>query len=134
MTGRLLMTIPDANVQNVPERSIVEKLRHQQALTRQFWLAFRRDYLTELQQRVKWQEQHDLTKLEGQAVVVREETVGKKCVWPLGVVLQAFKGRDGLVRSCEVRLSNGKTIRRPVQKIALVESNLYIKPTDIQQN
>ena len=120
MTGRMLMVIPDANVKNVEDVNVLQRLRHQQALTRQFWESFRRDYLQELQRRLKWQTPTDLAQLEGKVVVVREESVTKKCHWPMGVVLRAIAGRDGLVRSCEVRLANGKMLRRPVQKLALI--------------
>ena len=36
--------------------------------------------------------------------------------WPLGIVTQAFPGRDGLVRSVEVKIGSGK-LTRSVQRI-----------------
>ena len=125
IAGRMLMIIPDANVKNVPELEVLEKLRHQQALSRQFWRSFSQDYLQELQIRKKWTDVSDYSQLEGKVVVVREESIGKKCYWPLGVIIHAIPGRDGLIRSCEVRLANGKQIRRPVQKLALIDSYEY---------
>ena len=133
MTGRFLLTVPDASVTNVPEATVLERVRHQQTLTRQFWTAFRRDYILELQRRKKWHECTDLSGIEGQVVVVKEDSVSKKPYWPLGVVTEATKGRDGLVRSCEVRLANGKRLRRPVQKLALIDSYDFkpLEPKDI---
>ena len=120
--GRHLLTVPDASVQNIEDRDLLKRLRHQQALTRSLWRDFSRDYLQELTRRKKWNQTADLPSLEGQVVIVRDDKVGKKNVWPLMRVVKAIPGRDGRVRSCELRSSDGKIIRRPVQKIALIEN------------
>ena len=125
MTGRLLTTIPDASVKTTENPTVLDRMRHQQALTRSFWSAFQRDYLTELQVRKTWKEQQDLSKLKDAVVLIKEVSMTTKAKWPMGVITQPIKGRDGLVRACEIRLANGKLIRRPVQSLALIDSYQY---------
>lgn len=57
----------------------------------------------------------------GSLVLIRDNEYLKRLQWPLGVVTQVFPGRDGLVRTIEVRTSKGKVIR-PIQRIHVLET------------
>ena len=120
--NRPLLVIPDATVKNVEDKGVLAKYRHQQALSRAFWRDFSRDYLIELQRRRKWNEVTDLNDLVGQVVLIKEDKLTKKASWPLAFVTEVHIGRDGKVRSCDLRTPGGKCLRRPVQKLALVEN------------
>jgi len=55
-------------------------------------------------------------------VLVCDET-STRGHWPLGLVVEVSKGRDGLVRSCRVRVS-GKEKVRPITQLCLLEQNV----------
>ena len=42
--------------------------------------------------------------------------------WPLGRILKAYPGRDGLVRSVRVKTVNGELVR-PTEKLCLLEGH-----------
>ncbi|KAH9384833.1 hypothetical protein HPB48_026855 [Haemaphysalis longicornis] len=56
-------------------------------------------------------------------VVVIQDDASSPMLWKLGRVLETFAGRDGVVRSCRLRVSSGQEIRRPVQRLYILEAN-----------
>ncbi|XP_014677289.1 PREDICTED: uncharacterized protein LOC106817151 [Priapulus caudatus] len=75
--------------------------RHVQHLADQFWRKWVKEYLPELQRRSKWIVQSRNIKIGDLLLVVNENT--PRGLWPLGLVIEVNKGRDGLVRSAKVR-------------------------------
>ena len=121
-SNRLMMIIPDGRDGDFANESVFRRAKHQQHIIKQLWSAFQREYLAELQVRRKWEKETDLSKLEGKVVVIRDESLQKQaCHWPMGVIVRVVAGRDGRVRSCDLRLANRKVVKRPVQLLALVE-------------
>lgn len=55
-------------------------------------------------------------------IVLIEERNAPRQMWKLGRVIQLFQGKDGKVRSCEVRTSAGTTLRRPIQLLYHLEA------------
>uniref|UniRef100_T1J7V8 DUF5641 domain-containing protein n=1 Tax=Strigamia maritima TaxID=126957 RepID=T1J7V8_STRMM len=45
-----------------------------------------------------------------------------RMTWKLARVTNTFLGRDNLIRSCELTLPNGKQLRRPIQRLCLMEA------------
>jgi len=93
--------------------------RYAQHLANQFWSRWVKEYLPSLQGRVKWQDSKENLK-KGDIVLLLEENVPRR-LWPLGLVLEATKGRDGLVRSVRVR-TRSTTLVRPITKIVSLEA------------
>ena len=91
--------------------------RQAQYLTEQFWIRWRKQYAPLLQERISYQRPKQ-NLAAGDVVVLVDNSVprGK---WPFGLVQAVRTSKDGLVRSATV-LTNGKTIRRPVNKMVLV--------------
>uniref|UniRef100_T1JAJ3 DUF5641 domain-containing protein n=1 Tax=Strigamia maritima TaxID=126957 RepID=T1JAJ3_STRMM len=58
----------------------------------------------------------------GDVVLIQDENQPRSS-WQMGQVEQTFLGRDNKVRSCEIRLSTGKKLRRPVQRLCLLEAH-----------
>ena len=52
---------------------------------------------------------------DGSLVLIREDNVSRMN-WPLGLVIETFPGRDGKIRSVNVRTSQG-VVCRPIQKL-----------------
>ena len=57
----------------------------------------------------------------GSLVLVRENEVLKRLQWPLGVITKVFPGRDGLIRTVEIKTRKG-TIVRPIQRVHVLEA------------
>lgn len=98
----------------VRQYKIMEKL-HQD-----FWQILRRDYLTTLQNRVKWTSQKENLK-ENDFVLIKEDNLPPG-VWPMARVIELYPGADGLVRKVKVRTYKNDYVR-PVQKLIRLQIN-----------
>ena len=84
-----------------------------------FWERFRKEYIPLLQARSKWIfVQRDIC--VGDVVLVVDELLPRG-QWPLGLVVDVHKSRDGLIRSVDVRYDNAVK-ERPVAKLCLLEA------------
>jgi len=52
-------------------------------------------------------------------VLLRDDNLSR-CEWPIGRVLEVYKGRDDLVRSVLIKTSKGN-YKRPITKVILLE-------------
>ena len=88
--------------------------RHVQFLSDQFWKRWVREYLPILQLRRKWLTPKRNLQIGDLALIMGENT-------PMGRVIQTFPGKDGLVRTAQVRTS-WSILTRPVAKLCLLEA------------
>ena len=79
-----------------------------------FWKQWSSDYIKSLPHTVKGFNS-DCNLKKGSVVLVSEDYV-PRLSWPLGVIVDIFPGKDGFVRSVDVRTAKG-VINRPVQRI-----------------
>jgi hypothetical protein len=97
-----------------------KRWRHTQYVADQFWKRWIREYLPTLQLRDKWlQTKRNL--VEGDIVLLMEESSPRQ-TWPLGRVIKTFSGRDGLVRSAQVK-TKWTVLTRPIHKLCLLEES-----------
>ncbi|XP_038136832.1 uncharacterized protein LOC119780760 [Cyprinodon tularosa] len=75
--------------------------RHSQVLADNFWASFIRHYLPGLQQRQKWKSDSK-EPTTGQVVLVVDPRL-PRALWPVGSVVETFKGADGRVRIATVK-------------------------------
>ncbi|XP_055906234.1 uncharacterized protein LOC129941590 isoform X1 [Eupeodes corollae] len=54
-------------------------------------------------------------------VVLVEDSSLPRPLWHLAVIQTVFPGRDGKIRACEIRLSSGSILRRPIQLLYPLE-------------
>lgn len=95
-----------------------------QHLSNVFWERWRREYLSTLQTRSKWQDACPNVK-EGDLVLLRDAQV-KRNLWPMALVTKTHPGNDGRVRKLELRVTNGGTVRtllRPVTEVVVLLSS-----------
>ena len=92
--------------------------RQIQFLADLFWKRWAREYLPTLQQRQKWFTPKRNLK-ENDIVLIVDNPLPRGA-WRLGRVLAVNKGRDGLVRSANVKTSQSQLVR-PVDKLCLLE-------------
>ena len=95
-----------------------QRWRFIQHLANQFWRRWIREYIPELQKRNKWNMRQKNVEV-GDVVLLLEENT-PRCLWPLGLVVEVKKGRDGLVRTVKIKTKSSILIR-PVSKVVNLE-------------
>ena len=99
-----------------------------------FWESWKKEYLTGLRKyNNKTQPQRNLTQCDYVLVLTEKIT---KMSWPVGIITDVFMGRDGLVRTVEIKMplkssdidTKGrpkiqyKVLRRGIESVILLES------------
>ena len=111
--------VVDVDREDVTSR---KRWRQVQALAQIFWDRWLKEYLPEQTKRVKWRE-HTNNYTNGELVVLSDELSKKRGKWCLARIIQTLPGSDGVVRTVELRTSNGVFIR-PVSKLYRLEENV----------
>ena len=98
--------------------SLRKRWRRLQEIVRQFWVRWKQEWLPSLHPRSKWNK--DQISLKKDDVVLLAEDNLSRGEWRLGRILETFPGKDGVVRTVDVRV-NDKVYRRPVVKLYPLE-------------
>ena len=99
-----------------------KKYKQVQAVTTLFWSRWKSEYLPTLTTRPKgWREQ-TVPFREGDLVLVHDDDT-KRGQWPLARVQKVMPGKDGVVRTVEVRTKKG-SYTRPVAKLYRLEDDI----------
>ncbi|KAL6490189.1 hypothetical protein MHYP_G00005340 [Metynnis hypsauchen] len=110
-----------------------KRWRRVQYLTEQFWGRWRKEYLTNITLRQRWQSPRRNVKI-GDIVIVKEEGIPRND-WRLGRVLDVCKDEDGLVRKATIQMGNRKLgkdrqqfinptiLERPIHKLVVIVEN-----------
>lgn len=113
LIGRRLTSLPDADVTDITENRL-SRFQRIQRIQQTFWARWGREYIAELQKRVKWK--HTRNELQiGRFVIVREDGVPPMC-WRMGRVVRLHAGADGICRVATVKTSTGE-IKRAFSKL-----------------
>ena len=95
----------------------------------QFWNRWKKEYLSSLQSRQKWQKEQRNFKV-GDIVLVKDaELFGARNEWPLARIISVYPSEDGLVRSVTLHVATrdptGKPtqFKRPISKLVLLEGH-----------
>ncbi|CAH2017105.1 unnamed protein product [Acanthoscelides obtectus] len=125
LIGRPATALPDPDFTETP---MTRLSRHQllQQLQQHFWRRWSNEYLSELQQRIKWRS-HQCQLQLGSLVVLRDDNL-PPLHWKLGRVSTLHPGADGKVRVATVRTSSG-AVKRAVTKLCV----LPIEPEPVQK-
>ena len=117
LIGRPITNLPELNLVDVPINRL-SKWQHLQVMSQHFWRRWQREYLSELQTRVKWKQNGNSLLKVGSLVLVKEDNT-PSMTWPLGRVLALHPGKDGIVRVIELKVSSG-TITRAVNRVCVL--------------
>ncbi len=107
---------------NLPEADAIDgkALRNSaricQTLREELKTRFRRDYLGQLQHMAGMK----LSTVKPGDVVIVEDDNRKRMDWSLGVVIEVYLGRDGMIRTSRVKTKDGVFLRA-VQRLYLME-------------
>lgn len=99
---------------------LLRRWKHRQRLLNNFWTRWRKEYLLELRSAHTSKSSPSTPLKQGDLVLIGEDRTPRQ-MWKTGIIKDAFPGRDGLVRSCAVRTSEGTILRRPVQLLYPLE-------------
>ncbi|XP_068227993.1 uncharacterized protein [Palaemon carinicauda] len=88
-----------------------------QYLTNLFWSRFRKEFLSTLQTRQKWNEPRR-NLIVGDVVLVSSD-IEPRNHWPMGRVLEVYPGDKGTIRSAKIKTLSS-VIVRPIQKLVLL--------------
>ena len=123
--GRKLLHIPDGRstkLHTIEKTDFVAQLRIRRHVMGTFWRKWVNDYLLQLAPEKLWRKNEATAPIKiDDVVVIKEDTLKKRQRWILGRVLQTFPGKDGIIRAVQLRTGDGKTVRRPVRRLALLE-------------
>jgi hypothetical protein len=92
--------------------------RRVQYLADQFWRRWRREYLQNLQQRQKWNEDKRNVQV-GDVVMVSEANL-PRCKWRLARIADTYPEEDDRVRNVQLNLGGNQFLDRPVQKLIIL--------------
>lgn len=98
-----------------------QQWRRVQHLANTFWNRWRREYLSTLQSRSKWQEEQ--RNLREGDVVLLKDAQSKRNEWPMALVTKTFPSSDKRVRTVELRVARNGTIKtflRPISETVLL--------------
>lgn len=111
--GAPMVTLPEPNLLEINSNRL-DHYQYLQRLYQSFWSRYHEDYLNTLQQRSKWREVETNLKI-GDVVIIKEDNL-PPAKWILGVILEAFPDKNGLVRTAKVKTAT-TCLMRPVQKL-----------------
>ena len=92
--------------------------RRAQFLANCFWTRWMNEYLPMLQERQKWIRERRNLKINDLVLVVDKNIPRGR--WLLGRCMKVFPGRDGRVRTAEIKTKES-TLIRPISKLCLLE-------------
>ncbi|GBM76640.1 hypothetical protein AVEN_234859-1 [Araneus ventricosus] len=100
--------------------SLIKRKKYQDLLVKQLWSKWKKQYIMDLRNAHALKNPNPQQNIAIDDVVLIKGDNKSKLLWKLGRVIQVFPGRDGGVRSCLLKTSDG-TLKRPVQLLYPLE-------------
>lgn len=116
LIGKQITTFPEVDLRDVSDGKL-SHWQHIQKLTQHYWTRWSKEYLSELQTRVKWKTSSQSIK-DGALVLIKNED-SPTMLWRLGRVVKCCPGKDGVVRVVNIKTQNG-TLTRSVNNICVL--------------
>ncbi|KAG5865235.1 hypothetical protein JTB14_012055 [Gonioctena quinquepunctata] len=113
-----LRGFPSEKVDNIPVNRL-DRFQLVDRMVQDFWNRWRLEYLSSLQIRKKWNNQHPNIAV-GTVVILKTDNA-PPLHWPLAVVTAVHPGSDGVVRNVTLKTSKG-IFTRPVVKLCPLPS------------
>lgn len=114
LIGRPLLAPPDT-LDHL--KGLKTRYEQRQRIVKDFWQSWSREYLLDLQRRIKWQDEKTNVKI-GDVVVLQNENM-PPANWLLGRIVELHPGPDKLVRNVSVRTPAG-IVKRSIQRLCLL--------------
>lgn len=132
LIGQSLTVLPETSLSNdrpgcVTQKETARQFQYRKIIMEHFWKRWRSEYLLELRSAHRYPVTNTCS-LKVDDVVIVENNRASKLFWELGRIVETYPGTDGIVRACLVKQQNGTLIKRPAQKLYLLE----IRPSQLQ--
>ena len=97
-----------------------KKFRYHQRLIQMFWRQWRNEYLTSLREHHWTRRASYNQKIKvGDVVLIHDDTSRNQ--WRLGSIIKIHRAKDDLIRAVSLRVSNGRELSRPIEKLYPLE-------------
>ncbi|UYV65534.1 hypothetical protein LAZ67_3004614 [Cordylochernes scorpioides] len=116
LIGRPLTAPPESNDDDDVPINYLDRWSLNKKIKNVFWKRWNREYLNNLQQRLKWQYSSPNIK-EGDLILLKDTISPPAMYWSLGRITKVFPGADGKVRVVEVKTKHQERLTRTVSKI-----------------
>lgn len=126
LLGRRINSLPPARINFdshlINREMLVKKFNYRERLVNMFWKKWSREYLLFLRSTHCVKPTGKISEFKVDDIVLVNDDKLPRHFWKMGRVTAVFPGRDGKIRSCEVK-TNTSVIRRPVQLLYNLEIN-----------
>ncbi|XP_060855473.1 uncharacterized protein LOC132933172 [Metopolophium dirhodum] len=133
LVGGPLLLLPEPNTDSGPIEHL-RRWKYVQALMKDFWNRWYKEYLPQLQVRGRWVARKATLRV-GDVVIIKEDCTPPS-KWKLGIITTVHPGKDEVVRVVTVRTSNGTELKRPVVKLCrlpVLENTPVVEKDDFQR-
>lgn len=124
LIGDSLLAIPQEDIRATKVNRL-NRYQHLQQMLQHFWQRWSKEYLPQLQCRLKWNETSTTSIKPGCMVLINEDNT-PPLQWPLGRVIDTHPGSDGIIRVVSIQGSRS-IIKRPTNKICILPIDEYSK-------
>lgn len=114
LIGKTLTSIPEQDVTDISENRL-SRYERLQSMIQHFWSRWNKEYVSELQSRVKWKHNFQSLLKKGALVLVKQDNT-PPLKWHLGRVVELHPGADGISRVASVKLGDS-VVKRAVTKL-----------------
>ena len=115
-----MLVVPELEAHHVEEKDLRKRAKYLIKCKQAIWKRWSGEYIRGLRERHNQQHQRTTFTVEKGDVVIIQSDERSRGKWPLGIVEELYKGRDGVIRA--VRLRAGKTyLERPVNYLYPLE-------------
>ncbi|GFV12283.1 integrase catalytic domain-containing protein [Trichonephila clavipes] len=117
LIGRPVTAIVEPQLINVKENRLT-RWQRVNWFSQQIWKVWKRNYLNNLQERSKWRFSKNNVEIGTLVLIKNESLPGTK--WLTGRILEVFYGNDNKIRVVNLKLPDGKIIKRNVRDICIL--------------
>ena len=115
---RMVVVPPPACIEVKADRYAVKRWKRVQYLAGLFWSRWKREFLTQYQQRSKWHKERE--NLRENDIVLIVDDQAHRSFWKMARVLEVKLSKDDLVRSVVLVQADGTKLERAVQKLVFL--------------
>ncbi|KAL4148738.1 hypothetical protein QTP88_002906 [Uroleucon formosanum] len=105
LIGDSLVSLPESDISNLAH-NLLSRWQKVQNIARQIWRRWSDEYLSQLQERNKWDKSRGPSIKVGSMVILKDTNL-PPLQWNLGCVVDIFTGNDGVVRVAMVNTASG---------------------------
>ncbi|GJQ79105.1 hypothetical protein Trydic_g5360 [Trypoxylus dichotomus] len=125
LIGKTLIALPEPTYTSIPENRLTNYQRLQ-AIRQHFWVRWSKEYLTELQTRVKCKKNNKHLLQVGSLVLLKNENQPPQN-WQLGRVAKLYLGGDGICIVVDIQVHRGilkRAVNKVIEEISLQHHSL----------